>query len=295
MFFSIFEGALLGGVLDFCTLFLGAFGSMLMARAGVVNTGIIAHFILTSLIFGFLGARNFWLAAIAGWLFGVILVAAFFWASHFNRRTYVLFLYICSLVSIPLGDLILNANEGAAVLATPIVGWDLSPLLTAFLALLFCAVIAGYSWFDSDTPRSAILKHWSQCPPSVARDLELAGVFSRGRLTNAMFWATCLISICYLGAIIVGCFAKDQAYVSGKYNFWPFWMLLVGLAAKDRSRILFLLALGFVLVERLLAPLVQLPGRTDPIPVQSLFILYGALFLGISAITAERRSPSKSI
>lgn len=270
-------------ILDCASLILGSTAALLFARAGIVNTAIIAQFIFGALAYAYFGSLHFIIGILMGFAAIAMLHSLSIWSSYENRRTYILFLYVLSLFSIPAGDLIMRVLPGdPRTLRSPGVAWTVPSEFSLFVAAISCVVAAIAARYVMKSREMALLQHWSSAPPSTARDLQIANVYSSARLVWASTPITMIASGCVLVSIILGCFAQEQAYVSGKYNFLPFWMLMIGLVSRGSITRVVIFSVSIGIADYLLFRVTTLVGST--VPPQMSYIIYGALFLLFSSM-----------
>jgi hypothetical protein len=270
-------------------LFLGSLGAMVLARSGVIYTAVTAHFILTAIVYAYAGALSFIFGLLAALAVGIVIVVLSFLVNQFNRITYIAVLYAFSLMSMPLAGLVLREFRTASTgdsLVSPRVAWPLTQEWTIALATLLSIGAAVVVQALRRTRGSVLLRHWAQSSPAVVRDLERAQVLSTARILRAASPRIILATFCFLAAVVFLWFAQEKAYLSGRFDVLPFWMLLIGLAANDRVSVVATLVVLFALANTWIGQFLR--STVSAVPTPSIYLFYGVLFLTFTVIGASR-------
>jgi len=276
------------GVAFFC----GSLGSAVLARGGIVHTSIVAQFNFVALAFAYSTQVSLVLGIFGGWAVSIVLVLVSYLVSIYNRRTYIIVLYIGSLIAIPITELVLALlkSPDANGLSTPHTSWPLNQFTSLFVGGGFCLFLALLAFSVTRTWQSQLLAHWNQTTPPVARDLQIAGVFNTARLLRAAIPTIIVASTCFLVAVVFGRFVEEKFLDSGGFGRQPFWMLLFGLLIRDDFRFLPLTVGVYLSCDWLVANFLG-TSSSYGIPAQAAFILYGVIFLALSAVPAMRQRP----
>jgi hypothetical protein len=216
-------------------LMLGSLGAMLLLRAGIVHTGIVAQFILPALAFAYTSTFNLLGATLVAFGTSTLILVLSFTVRAYNPRTYLIVLYVFSLAAIQIASMVLNYAPGSASQgsSSPRVDWPFGSTVTVAVALLCCLFGFFAAHPSVSTWQNVLLAHWAQIPPAILRDLQMAGVFGPIRVLRAAAPTIFITSFCFSAAILFGCFIRYDAYSDGLFDVLPFWILLFGMLSTQ--------------------------------------------------------------
>lgn len=266
-------------ICKFFSFYFGSLGAMVLASVGIVDTSITFAFIVLALLFGYVATLNVYLAFVLPLIFGFSCIVMEIVLCNYRRRTYILSLYVLSMIALPLSKMILHVFHGDSPnLETPALFFLQMDDVTLFVLAFFLAAAACFfSVVYLNTSKRYLLTHWTSVDASALKDLQISLVFSCQRILKASWPLALVVGSCYFLSVLFGSFFTFRhSYADGSFDILPFWMLLVGLASKGRPLLLIIMVAIYTIIGYFLSDFFATSQL--PIPSQVCFVAYGVMF-----------------
>ena len=272
---------------DVLSLGLGATAAALMLRAGVVYTGITAHYIVVAIVFAYAAQINASFGVVCALVASLLLIVLSFLLRAYNARSYIISLYAFSLAAIPAGNFVLATTSGAKEgVASPAVDWGLKDAGAVTAAALILLSAAGAYALLNRSWRGVLLQHWGSLASRDVQDMRISSVFSLHRVALAGWPTAVIAAVLFVCAVLFGCFVPHGAYTVDFYQRTPFLALLFALIGHRRVSFLLLIVLIYGIASGVMQYTINRSNLT--IPLDALLVFYGLMFFMIIYFQQKR-------